>query len=170
MFTGNAINDAGATSLGEALKINATLTKLGLNCTQQEMINHLSGFFKSFITHKPIDVTANFISGTGLKSFCEGWKCNTTLTILNLKGLKTNRTISLQIHVFVITFSSFSFKQIDPIGGLGATSLSEIINVKNTLTKLCLICELINNTFPINPISDSFHFCSQSVILKRKEQ
>lgn len=44
-FTGNAINDAGATSLGEALKKNTTLTKLGLNCKQQEMINHLSGFF-----------------------------------------------------------------------------------------------------------------------------
>ena len=55
-------------------------------------------------------------------------------------------------------FSSFYFKQIDPIGNIGAISLSEIINAKNTLTKLCLICELINNSFLINQIDDSLHF------------
>ena len=80
--TENIIGDTGATSMSDALKSNATLTKL-----------HLEGDHKA-ITHKwhpptiqsfiLIKITGNFIEETGATSLSDALKANTTLVKLEL--------------------------------------------------------------------------------------
>ena len=81
--TVNHIGDTGATSLGEALKSNTTLTELNLwgedkrNNTQMTFINNQLFFIL-------IKSTGNIIKQTGEASLSDALKSNTTLTELSL--------------------------------------------------------------------------------------
>ena len=79
--TANKIEDTGATSLGEALKVNTTLTKLDLTSEHIEMqtSSNNCSFFNLYIKS-----TGNDIGEIGAKSLGEALKANATLTKLSL--------------------------------------------------------------------------------------
>ena len=78
--TVNKIGDTGAISLSDALKSNATLTKLNLSCKTKETAHNET--YQQYIVLTKL--TVNKIGETGTTSLSDALKSNTTLTQLRL--------------------------------------------------------------------------------------
>ena len=133
-------NDANAVVLGDVLKSNTTVTKLGLSG------NFIAGVgaagpaeaLKSNTTLTEFYISRNGIGDAGAAGLAEALKSNTTLTELNLflnairdagaaslaEALKSNRTLTV-LSVFC-----------NDIGEVGAAGLAEALQSNTTLTEL----------------------------------
>ena len=134
--TGNKIGDTGATSMSEALKSNARLTKLILTGDDKRKKTHQR---HPSIKHYIHILTDNQIGDAGVKSLSESLKSNVSLIKLDLcckdKKDTPKTSINNSLFSFLVTSPANEF------GDAGATSLSEALKSNTILTKLLLKCE-----------------------------
>ena len=122
--------------MSEALKSNTTLIELCLNGenkrTNTQKTSISNSLFSILITS-----TDNKIRDKGAKSLSKALKSNTTLTELGLcceKQKKTHKRHPSTILFFFILFTSTD----NNIGKTGVKSLSKVLKLNTTLTKLTL--------------------------------
>ena len=87
-FVGNNIEDAGALSLAEALKVNTTLTSINLgdNNIQAAGALSLADALKVNTTLTSINIRWNNMQAAGALSLADALKVNTTLTTIDLEN------------------------------------------------------------------------------------
>src|SRR6266508_1560247 len=86
LLAGNNIGDYGASSLAQALKINASITTLYLSGMYIKPISNVQvhfSFSEFFLTHMCI-LAGNNIGDHGASSLAEALKINASITTLNL--------------------------------------------------------------------------------------
>ena len=134
--TDNIIGDKGATSMGEALKTNTTLTQIELRGEDKRNNTQIASINKPLFSIN-IKSIENRIGERGATSLFYALKSNTALTKLDLKSEhKRNNTqmASISNPLFSILIQSTD----NNIGDAGATSLSDALKSNTTLTKLNL--------------------------------
>jgi Ran GTPase-activating protein (RanGAP) involved in mRNA processing and transport len=117
----NAIGASGASSIGEALKVNGSLTSLHLlqNSIGDPGASSIGEALKDNQSLTELDLGANSIGASGASSIGEALKDNASLTELNLRG--------------------------NSIGAPGASSIGEALKVNRSLTDLDLALNSIGD-------------------------
>ena len=138
----NGISNAGATSLGEAIKVNKTLTNLNLsrNGISNAGAISIAEAIKVNNTLTNLNLSFNGISDAGATSIFETMKVNMTLTNLDLSQNRISYAGATSIAEAIKvnqTLTNLDLSQ-NRISYAGATSIAEAIKVNNTLTNLNL--------------------------------
>ncbi|CAF0974316.1 unnamed protein product [Didymodactylos carnosus] len=145
----NQISDGGGEALGEALKVNKTLTNLNLQLNEISVrgAEALAEALKVNKTLTTLDLGWNQISDEGGQALAEALKLNKTLTTLHLQSNQISvREGEALADAFKVnkTFTTLNLES-NPIFVRGGQALAEALKVNKTLSTLNLT---------VNEISD----------------
>ena len=138
MTTVNKIEHTGATSLGEALKTNTTLTELDLSCVNKKNTEMRSTMNESPLSKCHSQATA--LEMLGSKHYAKHWRttqysCNSVLLACSLDDLVK--------RLSPLTFQFLA----NNVGNAGSTSLCELLNVNTTLKTITMYGEFNRQGF-----------------------